>query len=387
MPQPRHTSLRSIFNITSNWIYRNFSDPDAIALLFTLVIGFILFKCFSQFLLPIITSVIIAYLLRSPVQYLRKWHVPNTLAVTIVYLSFLGLLILVLFFLLPILWKQLTALMHELPLALRKGEIWTTTIINRYPKLFPNHYDPFIQVGTYLQKQSAHIGKLILSLSLATIPSLIQSILYLVLIPLLVFFFLKDGSAITQWISRYLPKRQGLMRNISHQIHQQIGAYVRGRVLEIIIVTIIASIAFNCLGLRYAFLLGFALGISVIIPYVGALMVIIPFTIIGLMQWGLSAHFAYAMLTLGIIITFDGNLIVPLLFSEAMALHPVVIILSVLIFGGLWGFWGVFFAIPLATALKTILYAWPQVHTTVNRSMPDQASTYHHDPVSEDDIL
>ncbi|SQI37043.1 Domain of uncharacterised function DUF20 [Leminorella richardii] len=55
----------------------------------------------------------------------------------------------------------------------------------------------------------------------------------------------------------------------------------------------------------------------------------------------------------------DSNLLVPLLFSEAVNLHPLVIILSVIIFGGLWGFWGVFFAIPLATLVKAVIHVWP----------------------------
>ncbi|MNT53842.1 hypothetical protein D3C72_1909530 [compost metagenome] len=61
-----------------------------------------------------------------------------------------------------------------------------------------------------------------------------------------------------------------------------------------------------------------------------------------------------------VIQALDGNLLVPLLFSEAVNLHPVAIIIAVLVFGGLWGFWGVFFAIPLATLVKAVLNAWPK---------------------------
>jgi putative permease len=65
------------------------------------------------------------------------------------------------------------------------------------------------------------------------------------------------------------------------------------------------------------------------------------------------------MLAYGIIQALDGNVVVPLLFSEAVNLHPVAIIVAVLVFGGLWGFWGVFFAIPLATLVMAVLHAWP----------------------------
>lgn len=126
-------------------------------------------------------------------------------------------------------------------------------------------------------------------------------------------------------------------------MNQKIGAYIRGRVIEIIIVSIISVISFSLLKLQYAFLLGVLLGVSVIVPYIGAIVVTVPVAVIGLMQWGLlSAHFAYLMIIYVVIIILDGNLLVPLLFSEVMDLHPVVIILSVLIFGGIWGFWGIF---------------------------------------------
>jgi len=84
--------------------------------------------------------------------------------------------------------------------------------------------------------------------------------------------------------------------------------------------------------------------------------------LVALFQWGASAEFGYVMIAYGIIQALDGNLLVPLLFSEAVNLHPVTIIIAVILFGGLWGFWGVFFAIPLATLVKAVLNAWPSSH-------------------------
>ena len=76
--------------------------------------------------------------------------------------------------------------------------------------------------------------------------------------------------------------------------------------------------------------------------------------LIGLFQWGLGNEFMVLMIVYAVIQALDGNVLVPILFSEAVNLHPVAIIAAVLIFGGLWGFWGVFFAIPLATLFKAI---------------------------------
>ena len=342
----------------SNWFVKNFSDPEALALFFTLLFGFLVIKFFGQYLLPVVISIVVAYLFASPVRWLKRWHFPNWLAVTVVYIFFLGLFLLALFGFLPLMWKQLVGMIHEFPRAVNRGQAWMTDLVHHYPKIFPAN--PLDNVAAYLQDQSARIGHFILSFSLSSIPGVIEMILYFVLVPLLIFFFLKDGNAIGHWLSRFLPECRGLIRIVWHEMNQKIGIYMRGRVIEILIVSVVAVIAFAALGLQYAFLLGVLLGLSVIVPYIGAVIVAIPIAIVGLMQWGLSPHFAYLMIVYAVVVTLDGNLLVPLLFSGAMDLHPIMIILSVLVFGGIWGFWGVFFAIPLATLIKTVLNAWPQ---------------------------
>ena len=209
---------------------------------------------------------------------------------------------------------------------------------------------------------SAEMGQIaqkILTFSLAQLPILFAVLIYLVLVPILVFFFLKDGTSMVAWVGEKLPNKRPLMRQIWHEMNQQIANYVRGKVVEIIIVAGVSVITFTVLGVNYALLLGIIVGLSVLIPYIGAAVATIPVALIGFFQWGWSSDFMYLMLAYGIIQGLDGNVLVPLLFSEAVKMHPVVIVLAVLVFGGLWGFWGVFFAIPLATLVKAILTAWP----------------------------
>ena len=139
----------------------------------------------------------------------------------------------------------------------------------------------------------------------------------------------------------------------------QMANYVRGKVVEIIIVGGISYFCFAWLGLNYAALLGLLVGLSVIIPYIGAILVTIPVAAVGFIQWGLYESFYYLMAAYVVIQVLDGNVLVPLLFSEAVNLHPIAIILAVIFFGGIWGVPGVFFAIPLATLVKAVINAWP----------------------------
>ena len=144
------------------------------------------------------------------------------------------------------------------------------------------------------------------------------------------------------------------------EANQKVSNYIRGKLLEILIVWVVSWIVFAALGLNYAPLLSFLVGISVIVPFLGAAVITLPVAMVAYAQWGLSAEFVYLMIAYTIIQFLDGNLLVPFLFSEVVNLHPVAIISAILIFGGIWGVWGVFFAIPLATVVNAVLKAWPR---------------------------
>ena len=192
---------------------------------------------------------------------------------------------------------------------------------------------------------------------------------------MLVFFFLIDKERIKAWFSAYLPEQRTLVTRVWIEMDVQIGRYVRGKVMEIVIVAGVSAVTFTTMGLQYALLLGVLVGISVLIPYIGAAVVTLPVAMVGFFQWGWSDQFAYLMAAYAVIQALDGNVLVPLLFSEAVNLHPVAIVVAVLVFGGIWGVWGVFFAIPLATLIKTLLVVWPGVRNSAAAGAPQPDSS------------
>ncbi len=346
-----------IIESISSWFQRNFSNPDAIALTMTIIFAVIFLELFGTILMPVLVSIVLAYLLNAAVRSLEKYKCPHMLSVLIVYIVFLGLLLYIIFGLLPLLFKELSNLVQDLPATIEKSQLWAQHMMQKYPKYLSED-----QLQTYigtLHQQMVSGGQSILKYILATLPNIIHLVLYLVLIPLFVFFFLKDNRKILRWCSQYMPRNRGLTGQVWLDLNAKIGAYIKARVLEIIIVTLLSWAAFVLLGLNYAVLLGVALGLSVIIPYVGAIIVTIPIVLVALIQFGWSAHFAYVIVVYVIISIIDANLLAPILFAESMELHPLVIILAVVVFGGIWGFWGVFFAIPLATLIDVILRRWP----------------------------
>ncbi len=342
----------------STWFRRNFSDPAAVGLFFTVLFTLLFLEFFGHFFLPVLISIVLAYLLLSVVRQLTRWKCPHLLAVMIVFLAFIGLVIFGLVVLLPIIVRQLQNLVSEFPNAFTQGHHWVTTLMQRYPAVFA---DPrFQQTIAFVQNEFSRVGQVTLRFVWSLIPNLITAVLYFILVPLLLFFFLKDADKIAHWFSQFLPKNRSLVSNVWQDVNTKIGCYVRGRVIEVFVISFVTSLTFSILDMKYAILMGVLVGLSVIIPYVGAVVVTIPVFIIALMQWGMEPHFLYLIIAYAAIIILDANVLVPMLFSETMDLHPVVIILSVLVFGGMWGFWGVFFAIPLATVADAVLRAWPK---------------------------
>lgn len=344
-------------NLFRDWARRNFSDPQAIILALLLIIGFVVIIFWGNMLAPLLASVVIAYLLEAVVTVLEKKTLPRMAAVVIVFLGFVVVLLFLMLWLIPLLSTQVAQLVQELPRQIDEGQKMLMHLPEKYPQFVSAGQVNEIMLS--LRSEIATLGQNLLSISLASIPGLIALIVYLILVPLMVFFFLKDKLIITAWIASYLPRQRGLAAQVWTEMDQQIGNYVRGKFVEILIVGASTYIVFLLTGLNYAMLLSALVGLSVIIPYIGAAVVTIPVALIAFFQWGWGSEFAYLMLAYGIIQALDGNVVVPLLFSEAVNLHPVAIIVAVLLFGGLWGFWGVFFAIPLATLVKAVLNAWP----------------------------
>jgi putative permease len=246
---------------------------------------------------------------------------------------------------------------NRLPDMLTRAQDLLLTLPERYPGLVS--VDQAHEISTAVSQEFLGYARDVLSLSLSSVVGALTALVYLVLLPLLVFFFLKDKEKILGWFKTFLPAERDLVWEVWDDVDAQIGNYVRGKFIEILIVGIATYVAFLLMEMQFALLLGVLVGLSVLIPYVGATVVTFPVAAVAYLQFGPTTDFAWLMGAYLAIQAVDGNVLVPLLFSEVVNLHPIAIIVAILIFGGLWGFWGVFFAIPLATLVQAVLKAWP----------------------------
>ncbi|MBR8842815.1 MULTISPECIES: AI-2E family transporter [Pseudoalteromonas] len=345
-----------MFELVKAWYIKKFSDPHSVTLLLMLVATVALLYFFGSYVMPVLVAIVIAYLLEWPVNKLTRVTGSRMLSAVVVMAVFVGVALGLVFGIVPVLWQQLSNLLQESPTMVEEGKDFLLHLPEYYPTLIST--TQVQAIVSSVESKLLELGEVIVSASLTSLKDVVAWMIYLVLVPLLAFFMLKDKSELTSGVSKIIPKDRKLISQVWHEMDQQIMNYIRGKVFEIVIVGVVSFVTFSILDLRYAALLGTLVGLSVLIPFIGAALVTLPVAAVALFQFGLAPEFWTILIAYGIIQALDGNVLVPLLFSEAVDLNPVYIIVAVLFFGGLWGFWGVFFAIPLASLVKALINAW-----------------------------
>lgn len=339
-----------------DWYQRHFSDPQVVLLVILLIFGFVVVMLAGKVLAPLIAAIVIAYLLDGAVTRLSRLGVPYLLSVSVVFIVFMAVVMAVLIWLMPLLIKQTGQFFSEVPNMLNRGQQLLLQLPERYPTIVTE--EDIVGLITRLRGELGSAGQAVVSISVSSVMNVITVLVYLVLVPVLIFFLLKDKHKLFSWASSFLPTDRRLAMVVWKEMNAKIAGYSRGKLAEILIVWAVTYVTFLFLGLDYALLLSFLVGLSVIVPYVGAFLITIPIAIIAFFEWGISRDFAYVLAAYTVIQFLDGNVLVPLLFSEMVNLHPIAIIAAVLVFGNLWGLWGVFFAIPLATLVQVVMNAW-----------------------------
>ncbi|WP_435219452.1 AI-2E family transporter [Luminiphilus sp. nBUS_07] len=350
-----------MISVFRKWYDRYLSEEESVLLVVILLGSLILLATVGSIFTPIFVAVVVAFLMQGVANQLYTWGLSTRIGVWIATLMFTSAFFAFVLGLLPLVWRQLVSLAREAPAMVDRGRATLSVLPEKYPAIITQ--EQINLAMNSVQGDLAQLGQLLVTKGLSSIPGLLAVMVYMVLIPLMVFFFLKDREQILAWFTSFLPAKRPMLSRIWSEMNLQFANYVRGKVIEIILVGGVSYAAFAFLGLNYAALLALLVGLSVIIPYIGATLVTIPVVAVAFFQWGIGPSFYWVLGAYGVIQLLDGNVLVPLLFSEAVNLHPVAIIVAVLFFGGIWGVWGVFFAIPLATLVSAIVSAWP---TAVN---------------------
>lgn len=352
------TALGTMISYIKSIWNRHFSNPQVVILVLFLVGFTVTILWLGQILAPVLAAVVLAYLLDGIVTRVTRWKVRRSLAAPAVFLVFLAAMLLVILLLAPLVYRQGVTLVQQWPMMISELEQFILQLPERFPEAFSEQ-----QVKDWtnsLREGAADATEFLLRGSVALVPSLVVIVVYFIIVPFLTFFFVLDKEKILNWLEGFLPSERQLSAQVWAETNRQLANYIRGKFWEILIVGGASYLAYLILGLNFSILLAVFTGLSVLVPWLGATLMTFPLALVAYFQFGVGWELVTTLVVYFILQAFDANVLVPILFSKAVSIHPAAIIVAVLFFGGIWGFWGVFFSIPLATLVNAVLQAWPK---------------------------
>lgn len=191
-----------MFDYIKQWYQRKFSDPNAVTLFLLLVVTVVVIVLFGNLLAPLIVAIALAYLLDWPVTRLMYMGMSRLTATIITFVAFLALAVLVLLTLVPVIWQQSTMLIQELPNMIGNLQIW----LHKLPEMFPSVIDEsqINELTQSLKNRVVGFGESLVTVSVTSLINLMAMLVYLIVVPLLIFFMLKDRDVLMANFSKLL---------------------------------------------------------------------------------------------------------------------------------------------------------------------------------------
>ena len=359
-------------HFTLSWFFKWFLDNKAITVfLVTLLLGlniFILSKIsflffpvidfLSVVMLPVILSGLLFYLLNPLVDLMEKYKINRVLAISIIFIIIAILLIIGLAVAIPNLQRQVVVFAQNVPSYLEDAD---RVIDDLVTKRLPDDFRPQLEqvlanFSTQATAWASNISSKAVNWVSALISGTSQVIVALIIMPFMLFYLLRDGKGLRDYITQFLPnKLREPVGKVLSEVNQQLSNYVRGQITVAVIVAIMFIILFKIIGLRYAVTLGITAGFLNLVPYLGSFLAMIPALILGLI--------AGPVMLLKVIIVFiveqtiEGRFVSPLILGSQLNIHPITILFVLLTSGSMFGIWGVLLGIPIYASAKVVISA------------------------------
>ncbi len=318
----------------------------------TLVTAWLLYLL-GPILTPFVAAVILAYICDPWVGRLCKWKLPRALATLLVILALLSVFTLLVLIMLPLLAKEANNFMTRLPELLDAARL----------KLLPYVQQHF---GITLQWDNATLKSLLLSHwqsagggAAKVLPwlggggaALLGMVMNVVLIPLVLFYLLRDWPLLLARIEHAIPRRQhAKMQEIAREVDSVLAEFLRGQIAVMMLMSAFYALGLWLVGLEFALPIGVVAGMLVFVPYLGMIAGLALATLAALTQFD---QFSGMLLVWAVFVTgqlLEGFLVTPWLVGKRIGLHPLAVIFVLLAFGQLFGFFGVLLALPVSAAL------------------------------------
>ncbi|MBY5034850.1 AI-2E family transporter [Streptococcus gallolyticus] len=312
----------------------------------------------SIILLPMILTGLLFYLLNPIVDWLEKYKISRTVAISILFILIVLLLVWGIGVAVPNIQEQVVSFAQNVPNYIKTIESQVNSLLKdqRFEALRPTVTQVMdnlnTQIISYAQKFSSSAvnwaGNLI-----STASHIIVAIL---IMPFILFYLLRDGKQLNDQITKFLPIKWRIsVGTVLTDVNNQLSNYVRGQVTVAAIVALMFSILFSIIGLKYPITLGVMAGFLNLIPYLGSFLAMIPAVILGV----IAGPFMLVKVLIVFMVeqTIEGRFVTPLVIGSSLSIHPITILFVLLTAGQMYGVLGVLLGIPIYASIKVVVTA------------------------------
>jgi putative permease len=307
----------------------------------------------SGLFVPLLLALVTSFLLDPIVSSLEKRRIPRSRAILTVFFCVTALFFASASWFIPYVQHMWGSLSSDFP---------------RYTEQFVNYVReaqsswqarlPFLKNYDLSASTQSSVKQILSYVLVQTPKSAFKLGSLLVLVPIFSFFFLRDGNNFMRGLVALAPNRYFEMaHDLSFLISRQMATFVRGRIIEAVIVGAVITVGLHFTDIRYAPLLGLFAGITNLIPYVGPIIGMIPGIIIAAVDLGIGGQFWWIVILYILIaqVFLDNFILIPVLISRVADLHPLFVILAIVMGGKIYGVLGMIIGVPIASAVKIAL--------------------------------
>lgn len=322
-----------------------------------ILVSFGLLYFLSPILTPFLIAAFLAYLSNPLVGKIVSWHVPRLLSIIIVFLILFTVIILLILLLVPLIQKQIIALVDFIPNLIvwfqDKVFPWIVLHFNIQTEI---NIDTIKNTLTQNWKSASGVVTWIIKTALQSGMTLIEWATNLILIPVVTFYLLRDWQIILRNARTLLPRKiEPLIVKLFKECDAVLSAFFRGQLMVMVALGVIYSIGLSVIGLQIGLIIGLIAGLVSIIPYLGFVVGIVSASIAAYIQFGSWSAILLVWLVFAIGQVLESSVLTPKLVGDRIGLHPVAVIFAILAGGSLFGFFGVLLALPVAAVIMVWL--------------------------------
>lgn len=316
-----------------------------------LILLYIYRQTISGLIYPFIISFFISYLLNPLITAMEAKGIKRSVGIIIIYAVFLAFLLFVCLYMVPILIRDMGKLIGALP----GYNAMFRNIISYYEEKFKLIALPAgikAAIDNNINRMENYVVSYLESATTFII-LLVSKMFNIMLMPILVYYFLKDFKNVMERLSRLIPRKyRSQTVRIFSNVDSILGNYVRSQLILSAVIGIMTTVALFILRINFAIIIGIINGVTNIIPYFGPIIGAIPAVLIALLQSPVKALYTIGVLT--VIQQVESDIICPKITADSVDLHPLTVIFALMAGGELFGVTGLILGVPVAAALKVI---------------------------------